>query len=48
MSGALSDAIAGNGPIVVLAANGEVIGLGTARHPDTEVANFERARGLTT
>lgn len=39
-------AIAGNGPVVVLADSGEVVTLGTARRSEEEIASFERARGL--
>lgn len=43
---ALTDAIAGNGPIVVIAATGEVVTLGTALPPDEALAQFERTRGI--
>lgn len=38
--------VAGNGPVVVLAATGEIVRLGSARRPEEEIALFERARGL--
>jgi len=41
------DAIAGNGPVVVLADTGEVVTLGTALRPEEEIALFERNRGLS-
>lgn len=40
-------AIAGNGPIVILAETGETIPLGTARRPAEEIAHFEHERHLT-
>ena len=39
-------AIAGNGPIVILAETGETILLGTARRPAEEIARFEHERSL--
>lgn len=42
----LATAIAGNGPLVVLASSGEVVALGTARRSDEEIAEFEAARSL--
>jgi hypothetical protein len=45
-AGTLETAIAGNGPIVVIAATAEVVPLGTAYPSQTEIARFERARGL--
>lgn len=38
--------IAGNGPLVVLAASGEVVTLGTARRSEDAIREFERARDL--
>jgi len=45
-TGDILDAIGGNGPLVILAATGEVVALGTARTPDEEIARFEEARSL--
>ena len=45
-TGSIMDAIAGNGPVVVLVATGEAIALGTARHPDEEISRFEQERTL--
>lgn len=45
-SPSIETAIAGNGPIVVLAKSGEVVALGTARRTDEEIAEFEAARSL--
>lgn len=39
--------IAGNGPVVVLAATGEVVSLGTARPSQEQIALFEAERGLS-
>jgi hypothetical protein len=39
-------AVAGNGPVVVLADTGEVVTLGTARPSEDEIAGFEQKRGL--
>lgn len=39
-------AIAGNGPIVILAETGEAIPLGTARRHAEEIARFEHERHL--
>lgn len=39
-------AIAGNGPVVILADTGEVVTLGTALRSEEEIALFERDRGL--
>ena len=38
--------LVGNGPIVVLASNGEVVILGTARGLDDEISAFEESREL--
>lgn len=43
---AFEHAIAGNGPVVVIAATGEVAHLGTAMPPFEALARFERTRGL--
>lgn len=40
------DAIGGNGSLVILAANGEAVALGTARRPEEEILRFEQERGL--
>jgi hypothetical protein len=45
-SGDIFDSVVGNSPIVILAADGEMIELGTALHPSESLANLERARGL--
>lgn len=39
-------AIAGNGPVVILADTGEVVALGSARRPEEEIAAFEQQRKL--
>ncbi|MDB4946731.1 MAG: hypothetical protein JWP97_6265 [Labilithrix sp.] len=38
--------VAGNGPVVVLAATGEAVRLGSARRPEEEIAAFEKQRSL--
>ncbi|HSN26883.1 MAG TPA: YrhB domain-containing protein, partial [Kofleriaceae bacterium] len=45
-TGALNDAIAGNGPVVIMAATGELVTLGTALAPNDALAEFERRRGI--
>ena len=46
-TGDIMTAIAGNGPIVILAETGEAITLGTARRPTEEIVRFEERRDLT-
>ena len=41
----LMEALAGNGPVVVLH-NGEVVALGSAYAPEVEIQMFERSRGI--
>ncbi len=40
------EALGGNGPIVVMRADGQVHTLGTARAPSVSIAEFERSHGL--
>jgi hypothetical protein len=43
---AFEHAIAGNGPVVIIARTEEVVPLGSARRPEDEIAAFERDRGF--
>ena len=40
------DALAGNGPVVVMRDTGEIVALGTGRTEEVEIADFERSRNL--
>jgi len=46
-TGSFLHMLGGNGPIVVEAESGEISRLGSGRAPETEVAEFERKRGLS-
>lgn len=45
-SGNWSFALAGNGPLVVLASDGSIHALGSANPPEEEILAFERTAGL--
>jgi hypothetical protein len=40
------DAVAGNGPLVVMRDTGEIVALGSGRPEEVEIAEFERSRNL--
>jgi len=45
-TGDINHGIAGNGPVVVLAATDEIVPLGTYAPPEEMIAEFEAERGL--
>ena len=45
-SGDLTHALAGNGPVVILKADGSIHQLGSAEDPETTIARFEASQGL--
>jgi hypothetical protein len=45
--GVLSDALVGQGPVILIAETGEIHELGSGQDPDTAVPEFERQLGLS-